>query len=333
MSDPIFPALALKNRFETDYILLEKLGSGAFSEVNRCQNKKTQKDEAVKIVRKKDLQDPGLLQSELKILTRVNHPNILAFKHLYESPQFLYMVMEMLTGGELFDRIVARGSYSENYAARAVQDILSATQYLHSQGIVHRDLKPENLIYRTDQEDSPLKIVDFGLSAELPPGGALTQICGTPGYVAPECFEGKPYNESVDLWSIGVIVYIMLCGFEPFYEETDEAMFARILKADYSFPSPYWDGISENAKDLIEHLITLNPAKRLTAVQAAKHRWVTGHAASTKELPETYKRIREFNARRKLKASVRTVQAFNRLRSFVGSFTFGEKKDESPKKQ
>ena len=169
---------------------------------------------------------------------------------IYDEDNSINLVMELMQGGELFDRIVEKESYSEKMASETLQPIVDAIRYCHELGIVHRDLKPENLLYETDDEKSVIKISDFGL-ARFVEGEYATTACGTPGYLAPEIIEGKGYGCEVDYWSMGIILYVMLCGFPPFYKENNQALFKSILDVAYEFPSPYWDNISEAAKDLI----------------------------------------------------------------------------------
>ncbi|KAE8583138.1 hypothetical protein XENTR_v10020438 [Xenopus tropicalis] len=191
--------------------------------------------------------------------------------------------MELVTGGELFDRIIERGYYTEKDASQLIRQVLDAVQYLHNMGIVHRDLKPENLLYATPFEDSKIMISDFGLS-KIEDGGMMATACGTPGYVAPELLEQKPYGKAVDVWAIGVISYILLCGYPPFYDENDSELFNQILKAEYEFDSPYWDDISESAKDFIRHLLEREPEKRLTCEQALQHPWICGDTALERDI-------------------------------------------------
>lgn len=290
------------------------LGKGAFSEVKVCTHKASQEKHAAKIITKKNLTEPEALLREVEILSKIKHPNILQLKAVYESENFVYIVTDLLSGGELFDRIVERGSFSEKLAAKALNDVLSALAYLHESGIVHRDLKPENLMYASAADDAALKLVDFGMSRRMNGQDYLSTVCGTPAYVAPEVFDGRPYDSAADLWGTGIITYIMLCGFEPFSEEDDEKMFERILACDLQFISPYWDDISQNAKDLIAHLICLDPAARLSARAALSHPWVTGAAASSTNLPDTsFSRLREFRAQRKLKGGAKAVLAVHRF--------------------
>ncbi|NWS77872.1 KCC4 kinase, partial [Crotophaga sulcirostris] len=230
------------------------------------------------------------------------HPFQIKLKEIFETPSEIALILELVTGGELFDRIVERGFYSERDAAHVVKQILEAVSYLHANGVVHRDLKPENLLYADLSPDAPLKIGDFGLSKIVDEQDTMKTVCGTPGYCAPEILHGCPYGPEVDMWSVGVITYILLCGFEPFFDPRgDQYMYSRILTCDYEFVSPWWDEVSLNAKDLVRKLIVLDPKKRLTVSQALEHPWVTGKAAKFAHMDSTQKKLQEFNARRKLK--------------------------------
>ncbi|XP_070599035.1 calcium/calmodulin-dependent protein kinase type IV isoform X1 [Erythrolamprus reginae] len=298
-----------------DYYDLEsELGRGATSVVYSCRQKGTQKPFAVKILKK--TVDKKIVRTEIGVLLRLSHPNIIKLKEIFETPTEISLVLELVTGGELFDRIVEKGYYSERDAADAVKQILEAVAYLHANGIVHRDLKPENLLYATPAPDAPLKIADFGLSKIVADHVTMKTVCGTPGYCAPEILRGCAYGSEVDMWSIGIITYILLCGFEPFYDERgDQYMFKRILNCEYDFVSPWWDDVSLNAKDLVRKLIVLDPKKRLTTFQALQHPWVTGKAANFIHMDTAQKKLQEFNARRKLKAAVKAVVASTRLGS------------------
>ncbi|GCC29466.1 hypothetical protein chiPu_0007908 [Chiloscyllium punctatum] len=257
--------------------LMEQLGSGAFSEVYLAKERATDKMVALKCVQKSDVNDISL-ENEIAVLRRIKHENIVALEDIYESPTHFYLVMQLVLGGELFDRILERGVYTEKDASILIQQILDAVKYLHDNGIVHRDLKPENLLYYSLDENSKIMISDFGLSKMLDMG-VMSTACGTPGYVAPEVLDQKPYDKAVDCWSIGVIAYILLCGYPPFYEETETKLFARISNADYEFDSPFWDDISEQAKSFVRHLLEKDPTKRFTCEQALRHPWITENIA------------------------------------------------------
>ncbi|XP_062411160.1 calcium/calmodulin-dependent protein kinase type IV isoform X2 [Sardina pilchardus] len=287
-----------------DYYELEsELGRGATSVVYRCRQKGTQKPYAVKLLKK-----------------------TIKLKEIFETPAEISLVLELVTGGELFDRVVEKGYYSERDAADAVKQVLEAVAYLHENGVVHRDLKPENLLYATSAPDAPLKIADFGLSKIVDDQVTMKTVCGTPGYCAPEILRGCAYGPEVDMWSVGVITYILLCGFEPFFDDRgDQYMFKRILNCEYEFVSPWWDNVSLNAKDLVKKLIVQDPKKRLTTLQALQHPWVTGKAVNFAHMDTAQKKLQEFNARRKLKAAVKAVVASSRLGSASSHSNDGSK--------
>ncbi|XP_060898011.1 calcium/calmodulin-dependent protein kinase type 1 isoform X3 [Labrus mixtus] len=245
------------------YDFKEVLGTGAFSEVVLAEEKRTQRLVAIKCIPKKALEGKeNSIENEIAVLHKVS-------------------------GGELFDRIIEKGFYTEKDASKLIQQILDAVKYLHDMGIVHRDLKPENLLYYSMDEDSKIMISDFGLSKIEGTGSVMATACGTPGYVAPEVLAQKPYSKAVDCWSIGVIAYILLCGYPPFYDENDAKLFEQILKAEYEFDSPYWDDISDSAKDFIVHLMQKDPTVRYTCEQALQHPWIAGDTALEKNIHES----------------------------------------------
>ncbi|XP_016345985.1 calcium/calmodulin-dependent protein kinase type IV-like [Sinocyclocheilus anshuiensis] len=312
------------------YELESELGRGATSVVFRCHQKGTQKHYAVKMLKK--TVDKKIVRTEIGVLLRLSHPNIIKLKEIFETPAEISLVLELVTGGELFDRVVEKGYYSERDAADAVKQVLEAVAYLHENGVVHRDLKPENLLYATSAPDAPLKIADFGLSKIVDDQVTMKTVCGTPGYCAPEILRGCAYGPEVDMWSVGVITYILLCGFEPFFDDRgDQYMFKRILNCEYEFVSPWWDNVSLNAKDLVKKLIVQDPKKRLSTQQALQHPWVSGKAVNFTHMDTAQKKLLEFNARRKLKAAVKAVVASTRLGS-AGSHgnPDGNKTDSSP---
>ncbi|KAK3908950.1 Calcium/calmodulin-dependent protein kinase type 1 [Frankliniella fusca] len=262
------------------YNLKELLGTGAFSEVRLAESKE-RPGEMFSESAKRRADAEGSENGP-----RLTHPNIVQLLETFEDKHKVYLVMELVTGGELFDRIVQKGSYTEKDASDLIRQVLEAVDYMHEQGVVHRDLKPENLLYYSPDEDSKIMISDFGLS-KMEDSGIMATACGTPGYVAPEVLAQKPYGKAVDVWSIGVISYILLCGYPPFYDENDANLFAQILKGDFEFDAPYWDEISDSAKDFIRQLMCVDVEKRYTCRQALQHPWISGNAASNKNIHGT----------------------------------------------
>uniref|UniRef100_A0A7S0VHK2 Protein kinase domain-containing protein n=1 Tax=Hemiselmis tepida TaxID=464990 RepID=A0A7S0VHK2_9CRYP len=312
----------LASGIKKHYDIGDTLGKGSFAVVKVGVPKDGSPNVAIKIIDKKDAQfDKESLEQEIAIMKKVDHPNCIKLHEVFDEKQKMYMVLDLVTGGELFDRIIARGHYSEKDAAMLINDTLIAIGYLHSLGIVHRDLKPENLLYSTGDESSPqydvIKVADFGL-AKVVHGGSdhsMTTTCGTPGYVAPEVLEqAGGYGPEVDVWSIGVILYILLCGFPPFYDENNAVLFQQIKKGDYSFPSPYWDDVSDGAKDLVRKILQVDPKKRLTVKTCLEHPWLTSRdGANTAALAGAQEQLKKFAARNKLKKAINTVVAANRL--------------------
>ncbi|XP_064255095.1 calcium/calmodulin-dependent protein kinase type 1G isoform X1 [Passer domesticus] len=287
------------------FIFMEALGSGAFSEVFLVKQKSTGKLFALKCIKKSPLTRDSSLENEIAVLKKIKHENIVTLEDIYESTTHFYLVMQLVSGGELFDRILERGVYTEKDASLVIHQVLTAVKYLHENGIVHRDLKPENLLYLTPEENSKIMITDFGLS-KMEQNGIMSTACGTPGYVAPEVLAQKPYSKAVDCWSIGVITYILLCGYPPFYEETESKLFEKIKEGYFEFESPFWDDISESAKDFIRHLLEKNPSARFTCEEALRHPWINGNTALHRDIyPSVSAQIQKNFAKSKWR------QAFN----------------------
>lgn len=291
------------------------LGTGNFATVKHATCKRTGTQWAVKCIEKQNLttEDSDALQMEVEVLNQLNHRNIVELREVYDTSKVFYMVMEEMVGGELFDRIVAKEHYSELEAQAVVRSIVDALAYCHDLGIVHRDLKPENLLYASQEEDADIKIADFGLAKLINEGQFMETACGTPGYVAPEVLKQEPYTAAVDMWSVGVITYILLCGFPPFYDQNNAALFQQIKSGAYDYPEPYWDDVSEGAKDLIDRLLVVEPQNRLTPRQVLEHPWIAGEV-SGESLNSAAAELKKFNARRKFKAGIMLARAAVKMR-------------------
>jgi len=245
-------------------------------------HKKTGEKFAIKVIEKNEM-DTSRLETEVNILKKVQHPNIIHLKEFFDTPKKLYLVMELVTGGELFNKIIELGSYTEAVAATVARNVLSAVNYLHQNGIVHRDLKPTNILLKSPEDITDVKLGDFGLSKIVGDQNAVLQTtCGTPIYVAPEVLMGEGYGPEVDLWSVGVIMYILLCGFPPFFDDGKNMglLFEQIMSGKFDFPAPYWTNISDAAKDLIGKLLQVDPKQRFTAAQALAHPWITQNGST-----------------------------------------------------
>uniref|UniRef100_A0A8C3A159 Calcium/calmodulin-dependent protein kinase IGb n=1 Tax=Cyclopterus lumpus TaxID=8103 RepID=A0A8C3A159_CYCLU len=298
---------------EEVFDFMDELGSGAFSEVFMVKEKKTEKLFAMKCVKKKQKRDLNL-ENEITVLRRIKHDNVVGMEDLYESQTHFYLIMQLVSGGELFDRILDRGVYSEKDASSVIQQVLQAVSYLHENGIVHRDLKPENILYYSQEENSKIMISDFGLS-KMVDNDIMSTACGTPGYVAPEVLAQKPYSKAVDCWSIGVITYILLCGYPPFYEESETRLFSKIMKAQYEFDSPFWDDISDSAKDFIRNMMQKNPSMRYSTDLALRHPWIIGKTARSQDIYYSVSvQIQKNFAKSKWKQAYNATVAINHMK-------------------
>lgn len=297
------------------------LGRGAYSVVKAARAKKTNDEVAVKIVKRAGLpeDDEKALKDEMAIMLELDHPHIIKLLDFFEKRDNYYMVVEKVDGGELFDRIVSKVVYNEKEARDLVSILLQAVKYCHDRGIVHRDLKPENLLLVSESDDAVVKVADFGFAQKFMADSGLTTQCGTPGYVAPEILMRKPYDSAVDMWSVGVITYILLGGYPPFHDDNQARLFAKIKKGVYSFHDEYWLDISAEAKDLIAKMLTVDPDKRITAAEALEHPYLKVNSAKLEgnNMGQNLDRMKLFNARRKFKSAIQTVIVAGRLRKFV----------------
>uniref|UniRef100_A0A3Q3K953 Serine/threonine-protein kinase DCLK2 n=1 Tax=Monopterus albus TaxID=43700 RepID=A0A3Q3K953_MONAL len=298
------------------------LGDGNFAVVRECVERSTGREYALKIISKDKCRGKEhMIQSEVSILRRVKHPNIVLLIEEMDTHGELYLVMELVKGGDLFDAITSSNKYTERDASCMLFNLASAIKYLHSLSIVHRDIKPENLLVYEHQDGSKsLKLGDFGLATVV--NGPLHTVCGTPTYVAPEIVAETGYGLKVDIWAAGVITYILLCGFPPFRGcgEDQEAVFEQILRGQLDFPSPYWDSVSDTAKALVSGMLQVEVDKRYTAVQVLDHSWVNddGVSVSEQQLPVAGKIKKHFNTGPKLNntaAGVSVITDFTIQRS------------------
>uniref|UniRef100_A0A8C9W0X2 calcium/calmodulin-dependent protein kinase n=1 Tax=Scleropages formosus TaxID=113540 RepID=A0A8C9W0X2_SCLFO len=310
--------IVTSTRFTDEYQLYEELGKGAFSVVRRCVKKSTGQEYAAKIINTKKLsaRDHQKLEREARICRLLKHPNIVRLHDSIAEEGFHYLVFDLVTGGELFEDIVAREYYSEADASQCINQILESVNHIHQHDIVHRDLKPENLLLASKLKGAAVKLADFGLAIEVQGDQqAWFGFAGTPGYLSPEVLRKDPYGKPVDIWACGVILYILLVGYPPFWDEDQHKLYQQIKAGAYDFPSPEWDTVTPEAKNLINQMLTINPAKRITAEQALKHPWVCQRStvASMMHRQETVECLRKFNARRKLKVHILTYMGILNL--------------------
>jgi calcium/calmodulin-dependent protein kinase I len=308
--------------FKRKFQLKGVLGNGNYSVVRRGVDMDTQENVAVKVIdRRKLTKDDELsLKIEVEVLGKLSHPNIIKIYGWYAEGKQYYIVTELMNGGELFDRIVKKEFYSEKDAQKVVRTLATVIKFMHDQGIVHRDLKPENILLTDDSEEASIKIADFGFARPVAAG--LSTACGTPGYVAPEIINGRSYGKSVDVWSLGVIIYILLCGYPPFYNTNQTQLFKAIREGKFAFDSPYWDPISDSAKDLIRNCLTVDVHKRIDIDGVLSHPWVATEAVSH-NITNVLGELKKFNARRKLRAAIKAAIAANRLIDIADAFKSG----------
>ncbi|XP_034937494.1 calcium/calmodulin-dependent protein kinase type II alpha chain isoform X19 [Chelonus insularis] len=310
-------APAACTRFSDNYDLKEELGKGAFSVVRRCVQKSTGLEFAAKIINTKKLsqRDFQKLEREARICRKLQHPNIVRLHESIQEENCHYLVFDLVTGGELFEDIVAREFYSEADASHCIQQILESVHHCHHNGIVHRDLKPENLLLASKAKGAAVKLADFGLAIEVQGDvQAWYGFAGTPGYLSPEVLKKESYGKPVDIWACGVILYILLVGYPPFWDEDQHRLYSQIKAGAYDYPSPEWDTVTPEARNLINQMLTVNPTKRITASEALRHPWICQRerVASVVHRQETVDCLKKFNARRKLKGAILTTMIATR---------------------
>lgn len=267
------------------YDIGRPIGDGHFSVVYCCMNKSTRELCALKLIDKLKCRGrDDMIYNEVKILKRLEHPNIVRLIEEFDFPKQLYLILELVQDGDLFDAISNVTKFSEVDVATMIHNLSSALTYLHSQGIVHRDIKPENLLISVQEDGSQsVKLADFGLAMEIDEDHPLFSVCGTAFYVSPEMLNETGYSYKVDVWSTGVICFILLCGYPPFTSENEnnqDELFDAILAGDFQFAQPYWGKISQHAKNLIKSMLVVDPEKRYTAEQVFMHPWTMGTSSN-----------------------------------------------------
>ncbi|KAK4803853.1 hypothetical protein SAY86_003670 [Trapa natans] len=288
------------------YVLGPRLGQGQFGTTYLCTEIATRTDFACKSISKRKLiskDDTEDVRREIQIMHHLaGHKNIVTIKGAYEDSSYVHIVMELCSGGELFDRIIQRGQYSERRAAELTKIIVGVVEACHSLGVMHRDLKPENFLLINKDDDFSLKAIDFGLSVFFTPGQIFTDVVGSPYYVAPEVLL-KKYGPAADVWTAGVILYILLSGVPPFWADTQQGIFDAVLKGHVDFETDPWPIISDSAKDLIKRMLCPRPADRLTAHEVLCHPWIceNGVAPDRALDPAVMSRLKQFSAMNKLK--------------------------------
>ena len=304
----------MKGNLLDKYTVEKEIGAGGYARCLLVKNKTTGQLYACKELQKNKLNNVASLKSEIQILIKLDHPNIIKLYEIYENDNYIYLVMELCTGGELFDRIIQKTEqgkqFTEKEVANIFQQMMSAINYCHSNKIVHRDLKPENLLLATQDENSPIKVIDFGMSRIFNNKQAMFDKVGTAYYISPEVLDGF-YDEKCDIWSAGVILYILLCGYPPFNGNDDDEIFESIKKRKFVYPDAEWANISKEAKDLINKMLS-DPLTRLTAEQVLGHPWLVNQLnknTKAKEIKLNFNTFKTYSGANKLSRAVLTYIA------------------------
>jgi len=300
-----------------DYGFGKELGKGAYGTVVLGIDLKSKEEYAIKMVERADMteEDEEDLALEVSVLQKLQHKYVMNLIRYYETPECHYLVTELLVGGELFDRIEKKQHYSEKEAKDVMFIFFEAMAYVHKNNVVHRDLKPENLLLMSKEDDEHLKIADFGLAGIIKNGQPLEGIAGTPLYMSPEMVSNEPYSFPTDVWSMGVICFILLGGYPPFYANDINTLLTKIKNGEYEFDRKFWGTISPGAKELIQCMLEHDPKKRITIMEAMDHPWIksSDEALAARSLATNHKEFKKFNAKRRWKAAAKAVITLNTL--------------------
>jgi calcium/calmodulin-dependent protein kinase I len=273
---------------------------------------------AIKCVLRKDLppSDDAAIYDEVAILSSLHHPHIVPIIDFFDEKDCYFIVMELMSGGDLFDRIGEKKSYNEADARELVSKMLKAVAFCHKRKVAHCDMKPKNLLLMADDNDSFIKLADFGFAARVHRPKCLTKQCGTPFFVAPEILTRRPYDHQSDMWSVGCIVFLLLSGNLPFLGRSQKELFRKIVAGSYEFKSEDWAGVSDDAKDLVSKMLVLNPDKRMTSEEALRHPWLSlsSDRLSQIRLQGTSQRLKTFNAKMKLRSAMIAVDWISSLK-------------------
>eukprot|EP01130_Rhizamoeba_saxonica_P001665 TRINITY_DN11538_c0_g1_i1.p1 TRINITY_DN11538_c0_g1~~TRINITY_DN11538_c0_g1_i1.p1 ORF type:complete len:334 (-),score=95.95 TRINITY_DN11538_c0_g1_i1:53-1054(-) len=318
-----FPKLN-RGDFSLKYDLGEELGSGAFSVVYECRNKKTGEICAVKMVDKEMTNDEQMLD-EITIMSQLDHSNIIKFHEIFDLEEDYYVVLEVINGGELFDRIIELQRYTEVEAASTIKQALLAIKHMHDNNIVHRDLKPENLLLSSNSPEATIKIADFGFATRQDHDNHLVELVGTPPYMAPELVSlrerylgQKGYGRPVDVWALGIVLYILLSGIHPFQQDDEEDMLDDIELGEWDWLGRNWHRVSDEARELIKGMMDADPDKRFTIDQCLEHTWIAKKDENPEEqedLVEVQAVVKEFQAKKKLKGAIQAVLATQKMKN------------------
>ena len=310
--------IAASKNFQDAYKVGRDLGSGAFSVVKLATHKIHNKQVAVKIVSKKKLSEEDLaaLMTEISILCELDHPHIIKCYETFDEGEDFFIITELVAGGELFDRIVAKTHYTEKEARDLIKLFLETMAYMHENGIVHRDLKPENLLLTSDADDADIKVADFGFAKKVTELLPNETACGTPGYVAPEILRGDHYGCEVDIWSMGVICYVLLAGYPPFYDDDQRKLFRKIKEGKYHFHQDYWGSTSPEAIDMIRKMLCVSQKDRWTAKQLLAHPWILlgEDVLKDKDMTQSLETLKKYRARQRFKKVGNAIRAVQKVK-------------------